>query len=100
MALSHRVEIELVTFDVLDQLIAKIQHASADPAMKELVARWLDEHDFGSYEDDGHSFVVVGDELMFLHPCPDGVLLPFAADPLDGHVRAYVDPAHNGESFL
>lgn len=100
MSLSHRVEIELVTFDVLDVLTAKIQHAAADPAMQALVQQWLDEHDFGSYETDGHSFCVVGTELMFLHPCPDGVLLPFAVDPADGHIRAYVDPDHNGESFL
>jgi len=42
--------------------------------------------------------VVVGGTLMFLHPCPDGVVLPFAAYP-DGTVKVYTDVAHANESF-
>jgi hypothetical protein len=41
---------------------------------------------------------VVASTLMFLHPCPDGVILPFAAYP-DGSVKVYTDPDHAGESF-
>lgn len=35
---------------------------------------------------------------MFLHPCPDGVILLFAAYP-DGTVKVYADPDHAGGSF-
>jgi hypothetical protein len=44
------------------------------------------------------SFVVVGQTLMFLHTCPDGVVLPFAAYP-DGTVKVYTDVNHARESF-
>jgi hypothetical protein len=97
--LHHEVDIEVLPYEAIDEMVMKIQHSSADPGTAEAVAAWLERHHLGGYENEGHSFVVVGDALMFLHPCPDGVILPFAVHP-DGTIKAYCDPDHNGESFL
>lgn len=42
--------------------------------------------------------MVVGPALTILHPCPDGVILPFAAYP-DCTVKVYADPEHADKSF-
>jgi hypothetical protein len=99
MAVHHQVNIEVLPYQAIDELIAKIQHAAAEPTNAAAVASWLEAHHLSGYENEGHSFCVVGSTMMLLHPCPDGTVLPFAVYP-DGKITAYCDPDHAGVSFL
>lgn len=89
--------VEIVTFNVIDELLAKIEHAATHPNMAAAVQQWFADHG-EIHTKAARSYAVVGDHLMFVHPCPDGVLLPFDVSP-EGEVTAWVDPEHAGESF-
>jgi hypothetical protein len=92
--------LQIVILDrvAIDNLIGKVEEAAAQPGAAGRVDRWRLAHGPEHATPSAHSFVVVASTLMFLHPCPDGVILPFAAYP-DGSVKVYTDPDHAGESF-
>jgi hypothetical protein len=91
-------QIEILDRGAIDDLIGKVGSVATEPGAADRVAAWRAEHGTEHHTPRARSFVVVGPTLMFLHPCPDGVILPFAAYP-DGTVKVYADPDHAGESF-
>lgn len=94
----QNLQIEILDRTAIDDLIGKVGHVADAPGTDDRVRQWRAEHGNEHHTPQARSFVVVGPTLMFLHPCPDGVVLPFAAYP-DGTVKVYTDPDHAGESF-
>lgn len=92
-------QIEILDRAAVDELIGKVNHAAEQPDHTERVRTWRSRHGHEQATEQAHSFVVVGSTLMFLHRCPDGVILPFAAYP-DGTLKVYTDAEHAGESFV
>jgi hypothetical protein len=91
-------QIEILDRHAIDSMIGKVHSAATHPGAADRVKQWRAEHGTEHATPRAHSFVVVGPTLMFLHPCPDGVILPFAAYP-DGTTKVYTDADHAGESF-
>jgi hypothetical protein len=91
-------QIEILDRRAIDDLIGKVHSAAAQPGAADRVAQWRAAHGPEHATAKARSFVVVGRTLMFLHPCPDGVVLPFAAYP-DGATKVYTDADHAGERF-
>jgi hypothetical protein len=91
-------QIEILDRVAVDDLIGKVHDSAAQPDADDRVRHWRSENATVNATAGAHSFVVVGPTLMFLHTCPDGVILPFAAYP-DGTLKVYTDPDHAGESF-
>jgi hypothetical protein len=91
-------QIEILDRGAIDDLIGKVNSAAIQPHAADRVKKWRAEHGTEQATPKARSFVVVGPTLMFLHPCPDGVVLPFAAYP-DGTTKVYTDAEHAGESF-
>lgn len=98
MEQSPNLEIEILDRVAIDDLIGKVEHVATQPDAAGRVRHWRAAHGREHATPKARSFVVVGPTLMFLHPCPDGVILPFAAYP-DGTVKVYTDAEHAGESF-
>ncbi|MEU7826265.1 hypothetical protein [Catellatospora sp. NPDC049133] len=98
MGQSRDLQIEILDQPAVDDMLGKVHDAAAQPGAAENVAQWRAEHGHEAATAGAHSFVVVGSTLMFLHRCPDGATLPFAAYP-DGTVKVYTDPDHAGESL-
>jgi hypothetical protein len=96
MTQSQMPQIEILDRVAVEDLIGKVRHAATQPGIADEVGRWRAEHGGENATVEAHSFVVVGSTLMFLHKCPDGVILPFAAYP-DGVLKVYADPDHAGE---
>lgn len=94
----RNLQIEILDRVAIDDLIGKVHSVATHHGAADRVQRWRAKHGTEHATPKAHSFVVVGPTLMFLHPCPDGVILPFAAYP-DGTVKVYTDPEHAGESF-
>jgi hypothetical protein len=94
----QNLQIDILDRVAIDDLIGKVENVGAQPGAAEQVSRWREKHGTEQATPRARSFAVVGPTLMFLHPCPDGVILPFAAYP-DGTVKVYADPEHAGESF-
>jgi hypothetical protein len=94
----RNLQIEILDRVAIEELIGKVENVAAQPGMADRISRWRAEHGPERATPLARSFVVVGSTLMFLHPCPDGVVLPFAAYP-DGSVKVYTDPEHAGLSF-
>lgn len=95
---SQHPQIQLLDRAAVEELKGKVQYAADQPGTVGRVREWRAEHGKEHATSVARSFVVVGQTLMFLHPCPDGVVLPFAAYP-DGTVKVYTDVAHAKESF-
>jgi hypothetical protein len=98
MQQPRNLKIEILDRVALDNLLGLIDNAATQPGAAERVEHWRATHGHEHAPWESRSFVVVGKVLMFVHPCPDEVLLPFAAYP-DGTVKVYTDAAHAGESF-
>ncbi|HEY3506257.1 MAG TPA: hypothetical protein VGN37_26150 [Actinocatenispora sp.] len=98
MQQPQNLRIEILDRVAIDDLIGKVHSAAAQPGAAERVTRWRAQHGTEHATPAARSFSVVGTTLMFLHPCPDGVVLPFAAYP-DGTTKVYTDAEHAGESF-
>ena len=98
MGQPENLQIEILDRVAIEDLIGKVHSAATQPDAADRVERWRAEHGTEHATPKAQSFVVVGPTLMFLHPCPDGVVLPFAAYP-DGTTKVYTDPEHAGESF-
>lgn len=94
----QNLQIEILDRVAIDDLIGKVENAAAQPRAPERVSQWRQQRGTEHATPRARSFAVVGPTLMFLHPCPDGVILPFAAYA-DGTVKVYTDPEHAGESF-
>ncbi|MEV0589296.1 hypothetical protein [Nonomuraea sp. NPDC050310] len=98
MAQPSYLSIEILDRPAVEDLIGKVGDVAGRPGAAERVEEWRAAHGAEHATPQASSFVVVGETLMFLHPCPDGVVLPFAAYP-DGTVKVYTDPEHAGLSF-
>ena len=94
----RNLQVEILDRSAVDDLIGKVHSAAAQPGAADRVKRWRADHGRESATPKAHSFVAVGSTLMFLHPCPDGVVVPFAAYP-DGTTKVYTDVEHANESF-
>jgi hypothetical protein len=95
---QRNLQIEILDRGAIDDLIGKVQSTATRAGAAARVEQWRAEHGTEHATPKAHSFVVVGQTLMFLHPCPDGVILPVAAYP-DGTMKVYADADHAGESF-
>ena len=95
--MDRPVEVEIVTEPVINELLAKIEHQATLAGMDGHVRAWF-EANGEIHTKAARSYAVVGRNLMFVHPCPDGILLPFEVYPT-GRVKAYADAEHAGESF-
>lgn len=95
---SQHPQVQLLDRVALEELKGKVENVAAQPGAADRVREWRAEHGKEHATPAARSFVVVGETLMFLHPCPDGVVLPFAAYP-DGTVKVYTDVGHAAESF-
>ncbi|GAA4083178.1 hypothetical protein [Nonomuraea soli] len=98
MGEPRQLQIEILDWPAIEDLIGKMRNVAEQPGAAERVEEWRAEHGTEHATPQARSFVVVGSTLMFLHPCPDGVVLPFAAYP-GGAVKVYTDPEHAGLSF-
>lgn len=95
---QDELQIEILDRVAIDDMVGKVAGAASLPGAAGEVERWRAEHGNAHHPPRARSFAVVGRTLMFLHPCPDGVVLPFAVYP-DGTCKVYADPEHAGESF-
>ncbi|MGH3418212.1 MAG: hypothetical protein ACRDOD_01240 [Streptosporangiaceae bacterium] len=95
---SWHPQIQLLDLVALEELKGKVQNVAAQPGAADRVREWRAKYGKERATPAARSFVVVGQTLMFLRTCPDGVVLPFAAYP-DGTVKVYTDVNHARESF-
>ncbi|MCP2323308.1 hypothetical protein HDA40_001815 [Hamadaea flava] len=98
MQQPRNLQIEILDRVAIDDLIGKVRSAADQPGAADDVGAWRAANGQDHATARANSFVVVGSTLMFLHPCPDGVILPFAVYP-DGTTKVYTDAEHAGESF-
>jgi hypothetical protein len=92
------VEVRILEARAIDEMIGKIQAASALPGAADAVEQWRAEHGEEQWRDRGHDHAVVGQTLMYLHDAPDGILVPHARYP-DGTEKIYTDADHADSLF-
>jgi hypothetical protein len=92
MGERRQVRVEVLDVAAVDDMAGKVQAAGSRPGMRDEVRQWRAEHDVAT-ADDGFSFAVVGETLMYLHRAPDGMIIPHAAYP-DGTEKVYTDHSH------
>lgn len=92
------VEVRILELRAVEEMIGKIQAASALPGAADAVRQWRDEHGEEHWRDRGHDHAVVGQTLMYLHDAPDGVLVPHARYP-DSTEKIYTDAEHADSLF-
>ncbi len=88
---------ELVVLDrqVINEMVGKVADVAEQPHTQAELTGWETKH--GSYHlDDARPYAVVGETLMYLHTCQDGVVVPVALYP-DGSTKIYSDQEHVGE---
>ena len=90
---AHAVEVTILESRAVDELVGKIQMASAAPDAAARVEGWLGDHADAAWSAPGHDHVVVGDDLMYLHDAPDGTAIPHERHT-DGREQVYTDLAH------
>ncbi|NUR46867.1 MAG: hypothetical protein HOV71_01910 [Hamadaea sp.] len=98
MEQPRNLQVEILDRVAVDDLIGKVRSVAEQPGATDQVRQWRADNGPEHATPKATSFVVVGATLMFLRPCPDGVILPFAAYP-DGTTKVYTDADHAGESF-
>jgi hypothetical protein len=91
--LPEGVEVRILEARAIDEMIGKIQAASALPGAADEVDGWRQAHGQEAWGDRGHDHAVVGQTLMYLHDAPDGILVPHARYP-DGTEKIYTDALH------
>jgi len=91
---------EIVVLDsrAIEEMIGKIADVAAQPHTEHELAAWRAKNGREHATAAARSYAVVGETLMFLHTCPDGVVVPFTIYP-DGSTKIYTDHAHAGEAF-
>ena len=92
------VEVRILEARAIDEMIGKIQAASALAGAADAVEQWRAEHGEEQWRDRGHDHAVVGQTLMYLHDAPDGILVPHARYP-DGTEKIYTDAEHADSLF-
>lgn len=90
--------VEVLSANVIADMVGKIREAAAQQGAAEAVARWRAAHGLELWHRRGHDFAVVGQALMYLHDGPDGMLVPHSRYP-DGTEKVYTDDAHAGEVY-
>jgi hypothetical protein len=85
--------ITVLPFQAVDEMINKVIHAAARAEAATAVAAWRQQHGQERWADIGHHHCVVGRDLMYLHDCPDGTLVPHLRQP-DGREELFTDAAH------
>jgi hypothetical protein len=90
---SAGLEVRILESRAVDEMVAKILHASAAQGAAEAVERWLAEQPSELWTARGHDHAVIGDILMYLHDAPDGTVIPHECHR-GGRERVYTDLAH------
>jgi hypothetical protein len=88
---------EIVVLDkrAIDDMVGKVAHAAEQEHTDTALAKWR--ADYGDeHVDAARAYAVVGETLMYLHTCSDGVVVPVAQYP-DGSTKIYSDHEHVGE---
>ena len=88
---------EIVVLDkrAIDDMVGKVAHAAEQEHTEAERAKWR--ADYGDeHVDEARAYAVVGETLMYLHTCSDGVVVPVAQYP-DGSRKIYSDHEHIGE---
>jgi len=94
---NARPQSEIVVLDTraINDMVGKVAHAAAQQHTKTELTNWRatygDEH-----VDEARSYAVVGETLMYLRTCIDGMVVPVALYP-DGSTKIYSDHEHAGE---
>jgi hypothetical protein len=79
----------------IEDMVGKVAHTADQPHTAQELAAWKAAH--GTERIDANrSYAVVGETLMYLHTCSDGVVVPVALYP-DGRTKVYCDHEHVGE---
>ena len=92
MAGRRQVQVEVLDLAAVEDMAGKVRAVGELPQMSDEVRRWRDDHAV-TPSPGAHSFVVVGETLMYLHSAPDGTVLPHACYP-DGTEKVYTDFLH------
>lgn len=87
------VVIRVLPYQALEEMIHKIIQASGREQADDEVDAWREQYGMERYPEIGHHHVIVGRDLMYLHDCPDGFLVPHVRRP-DGTEEMYTDDAH------
>jgi hypothetical protein len=97
--IAHRTpEIVVLGQQAINDLVGKVADVAAQPHTEHELAAWRAKNGREHTTETARSYAVVGETLMFLHKCADGVLVPLAIYP-DGHTKIYTDHAHATEAF-
>jgi hypothetical protein len=90
--------ITVLPYQAVDEMIHKVLQASARAEAAAEVAAWREQYGCERWMDIGHHHCVVGSDLMYLHDCPDGMLVPHVRRP-DGREEMFTDAAHANALF-
>jgi hypothetical protein len=88
---------EIVVLDriAINDMVGKVAHAAEHRHSETELKRWRANYG-NEHIDDARAYAVVGETLMYLHICSDGVVVPVALYP-DGSKKIYSDHEHAGE---
>jgi hypothetical protein len=94
---SGRPQGEIVVLDrrAINDLVGKVAQVAGQQHTETELKEWRARHG-GEHVDDTRAYAVVGETLMYLHTCRDGVVVPVALYP-DGSTKIYSDHEHVGE---
>jgi hypothetical protein len=85
---------DIVVLDrrAIDDMVGKVAHAAEQRHSETELRQWLANHGH-EHIDETRTYAVVGETLMYLHTCGDGMVVPVALYP-DGTTKIYSDHEH------
>jgi hypothetical protein len=88
---------EIVVLDkrAINDMVGKVAHAAEQQHTESELTRWRATYG-NEHVDEARPYAVVGETLMYLHTCHDGMVVPVALYP-DGSTKIYSDHEHVGE---
>ena len=94
---SGRPQGEIVVLDrrAINDMVGKVAQVAEQQHTEVELREWQSRHG-SEHVDDTLAYAVVGETLMYLHTCSDGVVVPVALYP-DGNTKIYSDHEHVGE---
>ena len=88
-------EVVVLGRQAIEDMVGKVAHSAEQQHTAQELMAWKARHG-AQHLDDSHSYAVVGETVMYLHTCRDGVVVPIALYP-DGSTKVYSDHEHVGE---
>ena len=88
-------EVVVLGREAIEDMIGKVAHSAEQQHTAQELMAWKARHGT-QHLDDSRSYTVVGETVMYLHTCRDGVVVPVALYP-DGSTKLYSDHEHVGE---